>query len=108
MEPKRIYVLNGHPAAQSLNRTLAESYADAARAAGHDVRMTHLHDLDFDPDYGFGGYVNQNYVETAAAVGLTRDDILTLARNSFTGSFLSAAEQQPHLDAIDKVAARLA
>jgi len=60
-----------------------------------------------DPAY-FGGYVNRNYVETASAVGLTREDILTLARNSFTGSFLSAAEQQPHLDAIDEVAARLA
>ncbi|MEM7057295.1 MAG: NAD(P)H-dependent oxidoreductase [Pseudomonadota bacterium] len=63
MNAKRIYILNGHPAAQSLSRTLAENYADAARAAGHDVRMTHLHDLDFDPDYGFGGYVNQKPLE---------------------------------------------
>ena len=34
MEPRRIYVLNGHPAEASLNRTLALSYAEAARAAG--------------------------------------------------------------------------
>ncbi|MEM9140481.1 MAG: NAD(P)H-dependent oxidoreductase [Pseudomonadota bacterium] len=56
MELKRIYILNGHPAEQSLNRALAESYADAARRAGHDVRITHLHDLSFDPDFEFGGY----------------------------------------------------
>ena len=59
-----------------------------------------------DPAY-FGGYVNQNYIETAAAVGLTRDEIITLARNSFTGSFLSADEQTRHLNSIDDVAARL-
>lgn len=56
MTPKRIYILNGHPAENSLNRTLAESYADAALNAGHEVRLTHLHDLAFDPDFGFGGY----------------------------------------------------
>jgi len=56
-----------------------------------------------DPAY-FGGYVNQNYVETAAAVGLTREDIITLARNSFTGSFLSPAEQQVYLAQIDQIA----
>ena len=71
MNTKRIYILNGHPAAQSLNRTLAESYADAARAAGHDVLMTHLHDLDFDPDYGFGGYVNQKPLEAGLEQVLT-------------------------------------
>lgn len=57
-----------------------------------------------DPAY-FGGYVNQNYRQTAAAVGLTREDIITLTRNSFTGSFLSEAEQAPHLAEIDRVAA---
>ena len=56
-----------------------------------------------DPAY-FGGYVNQNYVETAAAVGLTREDIITLARNSFTGSFLSAEAQAVHLADIDRIA----
>ena len=56
MTLKRIYILNGHPAENSLNRALAESYANAARTAGHDVRLTHLHDLQFDPDFEFGGY----------------------------------------------------
>ena len=57
-----------------------------------------------DPAY-FGGYVNQNYRETAAAVGLTADDIITLARNSFTGSFLTSEQQAKHLEDIEKVAA---
>lgn len=60
-----------------------------------------------DPAY-FGGYVNQNYVDTAAAIGLSQEDIIALARNSFTGSFLSAAEQAKHLDEIDQVVARFA
>lgn len=60
-----------------------------------------------DPAY-FGGYVNQNYVETAAAVGLTREDVITLARNSFTGSFLSVDDQAVHLAEIDRIAALMA
>ena len=57
-----------------------------------------------DPAY-FGGYVNENYRQTAMAVNLTRDDIITLAKNSFTGSFLSTDDQAEHLKEIDKVAA---
>jgi len=56
MKQKRIFVLNGHPAEKSLNRTLAETYASAARDAGCDVRIVHLHDVTFDPDFGIGGY----------------------------------------------------
>lgn len=59
-----------------------------------------------DPAY-FGGYVNENFRQTAKAVGLTREDIIQLARNSFTGSFLPEAEQAKHLSEIDRVAARL-
>ena len=56
-----------------------------------------------DPSY-FGGYVGDNFRRTAEAVGLSADDIVTLARNSFTGSFLSEAEQAGHLAEIDRVA----
>jgi adenosine deaminase len=52
-----------------------------------------------DPAY-FGGYVNANFIAVADALDLTRDEIITLARNSFTGSFLSAEDQAPHLAAI--------
>jgi adenosine deaminase len=52
-----------------------------------------------DPAY-FGGYVLDNYVATAKALGLSRGDMVTLVRNSWAGSFLSPAEQAPHLAAI--------
>lgn len=57
-----------------------------------------------DPAY-FGGYLAENWIATAGALGLTRGDLITLARNSFTGSFLAPAEAAPHLAAIDAYAA---
>jgi adenosine deaminase len=57
-----------------------------------------------DPAY-FGGYLAENWIQTAGAVGLTRADLITLAKNSFTGSFLTDAEIAPHLAAIDAYAA---
>jgi len=56
-----------------------------------------------DPAY-FGGYLGENWTATAAALGLTREHLVTLARNSFTGSFLTPAEAAPHLAAIDAYA----
>lgn len=40
-----------------------------------------------DPAY-FGGYVAQNYLETAEALGLSRGDLAQIARNSILASFL--------------------
>lgn len=56
MHGKRILILNGHPAPKSLSRLFAEIYAEAARGAGHDLRITHLPDMAFDPDHETGGY----------------------------------------------------
>ena len=53
-----------------------------------------------DPAY-FGGYVNDNYRALAAAGGLSRADFVTLARNSFLGSFLTDAEVTRHLAVLD-------
>lgn len=53
-----------------------------------------------DPAY-FGGYVNANFSAVAKAVGLTREHLITLAKNSFTGSFLTPAEIADHLAEID-------
>lgn len=53
-----------------------------------------------DPAY-FGGYLNDNWTAVAAATNLTRDDLITLARNSFTGSFLEKAEVEKRLAEID-------
>jgi adenosine deaminase len=46
-----------------------------------------------DPAY-FGGYMGANIDATAAALGLTEDDIMTLARNSFLGSFLPEPDRR--------------
>ena len=56
-----------------------------------------------DPSY-FGGYVNANYQAVADALDLSKDDLLTLARNGFTGSFLGDADKARHLAAIDAYA----
>lgn len=53
-----------------------------------------------DPAY-FGGYVADNYRAVAAARGLSRDQIVQLARNSFTGSFLDDATIAAHLARLD-------
>ncbi len=57
-----------------------------------------------DPAY-FGGYVNANFHAIADALDLSRAEIIRLAENSFTGSFLSAEQQAPHLAAIRALAA---
>ncbi len=49
-----------------------------------------------DPAY-FGGYINDNYRAAAAGRGLDRDQLATLARNSFLGSFLDEATKATHL-----------
>ncbi len=53
-----------------------------------------------DPAY-FGGYMNDNYRAAAAGRTLSRDQLATLARNSFLGSFLSEAEKARHLARLD-------
>lgn len=57
-----------------------------------------------DPAY-FGGYVLDNYKAVAQARGLSRADLVQLAKNSFTGSFLPGDAVARHLSAIDAVAA---
>jgi len=57
-----------------------------------------------DPAY-FGGYIGENFVRTAQALDLSRADLVTLAKNSFTGSFLDEEQVARHLAAIDAYAA---
>ena len=59
-----------------------------------------------DPSY-FGGYVNQNYLDVASALNLTKDDILMLARNSFNASFLTDDEKKHYLDKVDEMDKKL-
>ena len=53
-----------------------------------------------DPAY-FGGYLGRNWTETALALDLNRDDLVTLAKNSFTGSFLPAKDVARNLAEVD-------
>ncbi len=57
-----------------------------------------------DPAY-FGGYVADNYVAAAQARGLGREELVTLARNSFLGSFLPQEQIAEHLARLDTWAA---
>lgn len=54
-----------------------------------------------DPAY-FGGYLGENYAASIAALGLSDDQVLTLARNSVLASFLDTRDQQRHLAAIEE------
>ncbi|MAC57999.1 MAG: adenosine deaminase [Novosphingobium sp.] len=53
-----------------------------------------------DPAY-FGGYIGDNFRAVAKARGLDREAIVTLARNSFTGSFLPPEAIAEHLEKLD-------
>jgi len=56
-----------------------------------------------DPAY-FGGYVNDNFTALTRLGVLSRDDCLTLARNSVTGSFASLARKTELLAEIEAYA----
>jgi len=56
-----------------------------------------------DPAY-FGGYVLDNYVAIAEALDLSREDIITLARNSIEATFLPVDEKDALLTDLDAVA----
>ena len=58
-----------------------------------------------DPAY-FGGYINRNFIATADALRLSRDELALLARNSFTASFATAEQKQRALKAVDDYACR--
>jgi adenosine deaminase len=56
-----------------------------------------------DPAY-FGGYIGQNFLESALALNLDRDELIVLARNSLQASFTTRAEQAPWLAELAAVA----
>lgn len=47
--PKKIFVLCGHPDAESMAGYLAGAYEKGARDAGHEVRRLNVGELRFDP-----------------------------------------------------------
>ncbi len=58
-----------------------------------------------DPAY-FGGYVGDNYMAIAGALGLSEDDLVVLARNSLEATFLPPAEKELLLAELDAYAQR--
>ncbi len=55
-----------------------------------------------DPAY-FGGYVNDNYLGSLAALPLTAADAYRLLRNSLESSFLEPSEIARHVERLDEV-----
>jgi adenosine deaminase len=56
-----------------------------------------------DPAY-FGGYVLDNYLAAALGLGLTREDLVRLARNSIEAAFIPDEEKAVLLDELEAVA----
>jgi adenosine deaminase len=56
-----------------------------------------------DPAY-FGGYLNENYIKVTEVLGLNKNDIVQLAKNSFAASFLPSDEKDAFLSEIDQYA----
>ena len=54
-----------------------------------------------DPAY-FGGYMNDNYKAVTDALNLTRDDLITLARNSIDAAFVDAAAKHSMAARLDQ------
>jgi adenosine deaminase len=58
-----------------------------------------------DPAY-FPGYMNENFNAVQEAVNLTRAEIVQLARNAFTVSWLAPEDRDRYLDSLEAYAAR--
>ena len=55
-----------------------------------------------DPAY-FGGYINENFTQTFAALGLSAQQAWQLAHNSFQASFMDEARQRQCMGRLDEV-----
>jgi adenosine deaminase len=55
-----------------------------------------------DPSY-FGGYVNENFTQTFAALGMNAQHAYQLARNSFDASFIDTALRSQYVQRLDAV-----
>lgn len=54
-----------------------------------------------DPAY-FGGYVNDNYQAVANALNLSKEQLVQLAKNSFTASFLEEEAKQRMIEKVEE------
>jgi adenine deaminase len=60
-----------------------------------------------DPAY-FGGYMNDNFLQTFAATGLDARHAYQLAKNSFEASFIDDGARQRYIESLDATFARFA
>jgi adenosine deaminase len=82
LELQVIKKMEDHPAAKMLDKgILATIHSD-------------------DPAY-FGGYMNENFYETAKGLNLSVDQIKQLAINAFIGSWLSDEEKDKHIESVE-------
>lgn len=58
----KIYIINGHHDEDTFCDDMVSHYAKGAREGGHDVRIIHLRDLQFDPILK-GGYSGDQALE---------------------------------------------
>ncbi len=55
-----------------------------------------------DPSY-FGGYLNDNYIQVAGALDLSKSEIVQLVRNGFDGAYMSAERKRVLLDELESI-----
>lgn len=75
--------------------------------AEHNIRRllqqgVHVTVNSDDPSY-FGGYMNDNFIAITEALSLSNDELKKLAQNSFEASFISDAEKQKWITAIQSL-----
>jgi adenosine deaminase len=58
-----------------------------------------------DPAY-FSGYMNENFGAVQEAVNMSRREIVQLARNAFTVSWVGREDRERYLDALETYAAK--
>ncbi|MDB4439039.1 adenosine deaminase [bacterium] len=81
VELKVIQKMEEHPVAKMLDKgILATLHSD-------------------DPAY-FGGYMNENYYETAKALNLSKDQLMQLALNAFEASWLSSEDKEKQISEV--------
>ncbi len=81
LELKVIQKMEDHPVAKMLDKgILATIHSD-------------------DPAY-FGGYMNENYYETAKALNLDETQLMQLAINAFEASWLSPEDKEKHISLV--------
>jgi len=54
-----------------------------------------------DPAY-FGGYMNENYLATAEALDMSKEQIVTLAKNGFEASWLSDEVKEKRMEEVER------